>query len=79
VKYQYFAVKQNNHTPELGTYLCYAIEARDAQGSVIDRLDDFTVDRREAETFAEIITRLQLDPLHLRDAAYDALIENSSI
>lgn len=68
-----------NCTSELGTYFCYAIEVRDSTGRIVDRLDDFSVDRSEAEAFAEIITRLQLDPLHLRDAAYDTLIENGAL
>lgn len=59
--------------PELGAYTAYAILCSDGMGREIARLEDFSPDREEAETFAAQITAGQLDPIHLTDAAEDFL------
>ena len=60
-------------SPDLGAYTAYAILCTDEAGTEIARLEDFSPDRREAETFAAEITAGELDPIHLPDAAYDFL------
>ena len=59
--------------PDLGAYTAYAILCTDETGNEIARLEDFSPDRREAESFAAEITAGGLDPIHLTDAAEDFL------
>lgn len=59
--------------PDLGVYTAYAIICTDGSGTEIARVEDFSLDRGEAEAFAAEITAGKLDPVHLTDAAYDHL------
>jgi len=77
--YRYQILQAQCFSPDCGTYTSYSILALDEANNEIDRLDDFTADADLAASFAARINRYQLSPIHLRDAAYDCLVETYSM
>lgn len=77
--YRYQILQTQRHDPDYGNYTSYSILALDEANNEIDRLDDFTADADLAVSFAARINRYQLSPIHLRDAAYDCLVETYSM
>lgn len=74
--YQFRPVKQFLTSPELGNYSSYAICAfavTPGRCEEVCSVSDVSCDWAFAAVLADKCTRLQLDPVHLRDVILDAL------
>ena len=75
-QWEYRANPETLHSDELGDYPTYALEAWQRQGEgwvLADTVHDFSADQSYAVEAAQLFTRHQLEPIHLRDAAEDFL------
>lgn len=73
MQYQYKVVKQILFLKEHGYYRTYAIQCTQAgiPSSVIEQIDDVSLDRHFAADLAKLFTKENLDPIHFMDAVYD--------
>ena len=71
--WSYQAVEENWEQTDLGRYHTYAIQGRDGARRVVAQVHDVTTDSNFAQWIAELLTRGQLSPIHLKDAIEDLL------
>lgn len=75
-RWSYSVVKEFQHTPELGQYLTYALQAsrKTNQGwEAVATVHDISSEFPFVQAMAERFNRHQLSPLHLHDAIEDSL------
>lgn len=70
---QYHTVRQTLFSAELGAYMTFGLRAQAADASELCFVPDVFPLEAQARAFARQADRLQLSPIHLRDAIDDAL------
>jgi hypothetical protein len=73
-KFRYFTVTERLYSAELGGYRSYGLVVRSADGwRLAGRISDVSPDAAFVSRAAALFNRLQLSPLHLKEAAEDII------
>ncbi len=69
--YKYICIKSICYNEDIGNYISYGIALENDRSTEIE---DLSTDRAAVEALVNKINSLQLDPIHLNDAAQDFIL-----